>query len=214
MNRSFARAAILLAVGALTSCAPKPARLAPKDVLTRHLAGDPATLDPTTTNEENGVLVEEMIFRPLLAIDAAGRPVAGLARSWTVSSDSLTYEFHLDPFAEWDDGSPVTSDDVLFTLERIRDPKVPAFNYRESFSGVTAIETPDVSTVRVRFGAPYVERLLAFNLPIVSRAAYAKAKSPSEVDRHPSRSRGCPERRVGWAWIVSGAFYGRPALRQ
>jgi len=186
MNRSFARAAILLAVGALTSCAPKPARLAPKDVLTRHLAGDPATLDPTTTNEENGVLVEEMIFRPLLAIDAAGRPVAGLARSWTVSSDSLTYEFHLDPFAEWDDGSPVTSDDVLFTLERIRDPKVPAFNYRESFSGVTAIETPDVSTVRVRFGAPYVERLLAFNLPIVSRAAYAKAKSPSDVDRHPS----------------------------
>ena len=108
--------------------------------------------------------------------------------SWTVSSDALTYEFHLDPFAEWEDGSPVTSDDVLFTLERIRDPKVPAFNYRESFSGVTAIETPDASTVRVRFAAPYAERLVAFTLPIVSRAAYSRAKLASDVDRHPSGS--------------------------
>jgi len=188
MNRTLVRAVALLAAGALASCAPRSARPAPKDVLARHLGGDPATLDPTTTTEENGVLVEEMIFRPLIGIDAGSRPVPALARSWTVSSDGLTYEFHLDPFAQWEGGSPVTSDDVLFTLERIRDPKVPAFNYRESFSGVTAIETPDASTVRVRFGAPYAERLVSFNLPIVSRAAYGRAKSASDVDRHPSGS--------------------------
>lgn len=188
MSRTLARAVALLVAGALASCAPRSARPAPKDVLARHLGGDPATLDPTTTTEENGVLVEEMIFRPLIGIDAGSRPVPALARSWTVSSDALTYEFHLDPFAEWEDGSPVTSDDVLFTLERIRDPKVPAFNYRESFSGVTAIETPDASTVRVRFAAPYAERLVAFTLPIVSRAAYSRAKLASDVDRHPSGS--------------------------
>jgi peptide/nickel transport system substrate-binding protein len=188
MNRPLLRAVALLAAGALASCAPKPTRPAPKDVLARHLGGDPATLDPTTTTEENAVFVEEMIFRPLLGIDAASRPVSALARSWMVSADGLTYEFHLDPFAEWEDGSPVTSDDVLFTLERIRDPKVPAFNYRESFSDVTAIETPDASTVRVRFAAPYAERLVSFNLPIVSRAAYGRSKSASDVDRHPSGS--------------------------
>ena len=188
MNRTLVRVVALLAAGALASCARQPARPAPKDLLSRHLGGDPATLDPTTTNEENGIVVEEMIFRPLLGIDAASRPVAALARSWSVSADGLTYEFHLDPFAEWEDGSPVTSDDVLFTLERIRDPKVPAFNYRESFSGVTGIETPDASTVRVRFGAPYAERLVSFNLPIVSRAAYGRAKSAADLDRHPSGS--------------------------
>ena len=188
MNRTLVRVVALLAAGALASCARQPARPAPKDLLSRHLGGDPATLDPTTTNEENGIVVEEMIFRPLLGIDAASRPVAALARSWSVSADGLTYEFHLDPFAEWEDGSPVTSDDVLFTLERICDPKVPAFNYRESFSGVTGIETPDASTVRVRFGAPYAERLVSFNLPIVSRAAYGRAKSAADLDRHPSGS--------------------------
>ena len=188
MNRTLLRTAVLIAAGALVSCAPKPARPAPKDVLARHLGGDPATLDPTTTTEENAVFVEEMIFRPLLGIDSRNLPVAALARSWSVSPDGLTYEFHLDPFAEWEDGSPVTSDDVLFTLERIRDPKVPAFNYRESFSDVTAIETPDASTVRVRYASPYAERLVTFNLPIVSRAAYGRAKSPSDVDRHPTGS--------------------------
>jgi peptide/nickel transport system substrate-binding protein len=188
MKRTLARAAALFAACALAGCAPRASRPAPKDVLARHLGGDPTTLDPTTTTEENGILVEEMIFRPLLAIDVRSRPAPALARSWTVSPDGRTYEFRLDPYAEWEDKSPVTSDDVLFTLERIRDPKVPAFNYRDSFSDVAAIETPDASTVRIRFRSPYAERLVSFNLPIVSRAAYAKAKSPADVDRHPAGS--------------------------
>ena len=187
MKRLLARAAGVLALCALAGCAPRASRPA-KDTLYRHLTGDPSTLDPTTTTEENGILVEEMIFRPLLGLDAERRIVPALARSWTVSPDALAYEFRLDPYAEWEDGSPVTSDDVLFTIERIRDPKVPASTYRESFSEVTAIETPDAATVRVRFSVPYAERLLAFNLPIVSRGAYGRAKSPPDVGRHPEGS--------------------------
>jgi len=188
MKRTLARAAALLAVCAVAGCAPRAPRPAPKDVLYRHLEGDPATLDPTTTTEENGLFVEEMIFRPLLGLDVERRAVPALAASWTASPDGLTYEFRLDPDAQWEDRSPVTSDDVLFTLERIRDPKVPAFNYRDSFADVAAIETPDPSTVRIRFRAPYAERMVAFNLPIVSRAAYARAQSPADVDRRPAGS--------------------------
>lgn len=185
MKRTLVRAAAALAVCVLAACGAPSPRPAPKDTLYRHLSGDPATLDPTTTNEESGVLVEAMIFRPLLGLDAERRAVPALARTWTASPDGLVYEFRLDPFAEWEDGSPVTSDDVLFTIERIRDPKVPAFNLRDSFSDVSAIETPDVSTVRVRFEAANAQRLLAFNLPIVSRAAYARAATPADVDRRP-----------------------------
>lgn len=188
MKRTLARAAAVLAVSVLAACGPRAPQAAPKDTLYRHLGGDPATLDPTTTNEENGILVEAMIFRPLLGLDPDRRPVAALARSWTASPDGLAYEFRLDPYAEWEDGSPVTSDDVLFTIERIRDPKVPAFNFRDSFSDVAAIETPDAATVRVRFKAPDAQRLLAFNLPIVSRAAYARAGSPADLDRRPTGS--------------------------
>jgi peptide/nickel transport system substrate-binding protein len=187
MKRPFARGAALIAAIAVTTCARSPHPPA-RDAIYRHLSGDPATLDPITTTEENGVLVEELIFRPLVGLDASGRPAPALARSWTVSPDGKAYEFRLDPYAEWEDGSPVTSDDVLFTIERIRDPKIPAFNYRDLFEEVTGIETPDASTVRVRFSAPYAERLLAFNVPIVSRAAYGKAKSVPDVDRRPAGS--------------------------
>jgi peptide/nickel transport system substrate-binding protein len=209
MKRLLARATALFAACVLASCARAPRPVA-RDTLYRHLDGDPATLDPITTTEEYGILVEEMIFRPLLALDVRGRPAPGLARSWTVSPDGTAFEFRLDPYAEWEDGSPVTSDDVLFTIERIRDPKVPAFNYRELFSEVAGIETPDASTVRVRFSAPYAERLLAFNLPIVSRAAYGRAKSAADLDRHPEGSG--PYRLERWNTNQSVALVRRPRV--
>src|SRR5712692_7607487 len=76
------------------------------DTLNRHLSGDPATLDPTTTSEELGLRVEDLIFRPLIGIDAKRHSVPGLAVSWSVSSDGLAYELRLDPSAKWEDGSP------------------------------------------------------------------------------------------------------------
>lgn len=177
----------LLALGVLAvfSCARREPAAPPPAILARHLSGDPATLDPTTTTEESGLLVEALIFRPLVGIDAERRPVPALARSWTVSPDGLVYEFRLDPGVTWEDGSPVTSDDVRFTIERIRDPKVDAATWSAGFEALAAIETPDAATVRVRFTQPYAERLLAFNLPIVSAAAYARAKNAAETDRKP-----------------------------
>jgi peptide/nickel transport system substrate-binding protein len=176
----------LFAVAIATcACARREAAGAPPATLSRHLFGDPGTLDPIVTSEEHGLIVEEMIFRPLIGIDAKRRFVPSLALSWTVSPDGLLYEFRLDPKATWEDGSPVTSDDVRFTIERIRDPKVPAATWRWGFEDLAAIETPDAATVRFRFLRPYAERLLAFDLPIVSAAAYGRAKDAAETGRRP-----------------------------
>jgi len=175
----------VLGVCLALSCVRREAASPPKDTLYRHLGGDPATLDPTITTEDYGLQVEEMIFRPLVGIDSGRRLVPALAASWTVSPDGLVYEFRLDPQGRWEDGSPVTSDDAAFTVERVRDPKVPAFTWRSGFDGLAAIETPDRATVRFRFDRPYAERLLAFTLPVVSRAAYSRAGSSADTDRRP-----------------------------
>jgi ABC-type transport system substrate-binding protein len=45
-----------------------------------------------------------------------------------------------------EDGSPVTSRDVAYTIERVRDPKVPVGNWRPGFEDVAAVETPDAHT--------------------------------------------------------------------
>lgn len=176
---------IALAVLAGVSCGRREPAPRPTSTLSRHLVGDPATLDPTVSTEENALLVEALLYRPLLGIDGERKPAEGLARTWSVSPDGLVYEFHLDPAAAWDDGSPVTSDDVRFTIERIRDPKVPAMTWRSAIEDLVAIETPDSSTVRLRFREPYSERLLSLNLPIVSAAAFGRAKTPAETGRHP-----------------------------
>jgi peptide/nickel transport system substrate-binding protein len=195
MKRLSWSSVVLAALCAL-ACARREATPAPGATLSRHLFGDAATLDPTTTTEEASLTVEALIFRPLLGIDAQRRPAPALARSWTVSPDGLVYEFRLDPKATWEDGSPVTSDDVRFTIERVRDPKVNAATWSAAFDGLAAIETPDPLTVRVRFQRPYAERLFAFNLPIVSARAFARAKGPVETDRQPFGSG--PYRLASW----------------
>src|SRR5260370_40835685 len=103
------------------SCGEPVSRKTPtKDVLNRHLASDPATLDPTTTGEELGLRVEDLIFRPLIALDAQRHFISALAISWKVSEDGLVYEVHLDPTVRWENAAPVTSKYVPFTTGHVR----------------------------------------------------------------------------------------------
>jgi peptide/nickel transport system substrate-binding protein len=186
--KRFSLVLSLLALFLSPGCARKTRTVSPppvNDTLTRHLDGDPHTLDPIITTEEFGLRVEEMIFRGLVGLDRTRRFVPDLASSWAVSSDGLVYDFRLDPKARWEDGTPVTSDDVAFTIERVRDPKIAALIWKFGLEDLKSVETPDASTVIVRFQKPYAERLLAFTMPIVSAAAYRKG---GDLDRRPAGS--------------------------
>lgn len=152
------------------------------DTLVRHLDGDASTLDPIVTAEELAMRVEDLIFRPLIGLDKERRFVPSIATSWAVSSDGLAYDLRLDPKARWEDGKPVTSEDVAYTIDRVRDPKIPAVIWKWGFDDVKSVETPDPTTVIVRFAAPNAERLFAFTLPVVSAAAYRKGTG---LDRQP-----------------------------
>ncbi len=190
----------LLAFGfgvlAALSCARREAPAPPAAPLAMHLAGEPATLDPTVITEEDELRVVSMMFRPLVGVDRQLAAAPALAKSWTVSPDGRTYEFHLDPEAAWEDGSRVSSDDVRFTIERVHDPKVNAASWSGLYEDLAGIETPDPATVRVRFTRPYAERILSFNMPIVSAAAFGRAKSRTETDRSPFGSG--PYRFASW----------------
>ena len=185
----------VLAAALPAACSRRERPAPPTATVSRHMVGDAPTLDPTTILDEEPLRVTDLLFRPLLGLDKDLKLVPGLAKSWSVSEDGLVFEFHLDPSATWEDGKPVTSDDVRFTIERIHDPKVNAASWSGGFEDLAGIETPDPSTVRVRFQKPYSERLLVFALPIVSAAAYARAK-PGDTDRRPVGSG--PYRLASW----------------
>jgi peptide/nickel transport system substrate-binding protein len=64
--------------------------------------------------------VDRLLFSSLLKFDSRGIPQPDLAESWGVSADGTIYNVTLRADAAWHDGSPVTSDDVLFTLNLLR----------------------------------------------------------------------------------------------
>lgn len=65
--------------------------------------------------------VNRLIFSSLIRFDARGLPVPDLASSWGVSQDGTIYNVSLRQNAVWHDGQPVTADDVLFTIDMIKD---------------------------------------------------------------------------------------------
>lgn len=66
--------------------------------------------------------VDRLIFSSLIKFDSKGLPVVDIAKTWGVSFDGLTYNFDIQENAIWHDGTPVTAEDVLFTINLIRDP--------------------------------------------------------------------------------------------
>ncbi len=92
----------------------------------RGSSGDPETLDTHKTS----TVVEAHILRDLLEglviNDAKGGIAPGVATSWEVSDDGLTYMFHLRDDAKWSDDSPVTAGDFVYSLRRIMNPETGA----------------------------------------------------------------------------------------
>ena len=61
-------------------------------------------------------VVDSLVFERFVYIDTSGKPTPGVAKEWSVSEDNLTYSFVLDEDLYWQNGDPVTIDDVLFTF--------------------------------------------------------------------------------------------------
>lgn len=88
---------------------------------------EPGTLDPQQKNGTWEARIDEALFTPLLAYDAKGKLIPGLADHWEVSQDGLHYTFHLRN-ASWSDGQPITAEDAAFALRREVTPATAAFN--------------------------------------------------------------------------------------
>lgn len=83
------------------------------------------TADPGRNFEPTGNIVARALYDSLVTYKGADlkTPVPDIASSWETSSDKLTYTFHLNTKAAFSDGTPVTSADVLFSLQRVANVK-------------------------------------------------------------------------------------------
>jgi oligopeptide transport system substrate-binding protein len=115
---------------------------------------EPETLDPALiTGQPEGRIVNAL-FEGLLRFDRFGRSGPGVASSWEISPDGLTYTFHLRPTARWSDGKQVTAGDFLASWRRTLEPETAAAYGYQLFpvSGAEDFangKTRDFSTVGV-----------------------------------------------------------------
>lgn len=83
------------------------------------LETEPSTLDPALSTGLPESQVELQIFEGLVRLDSKDLPQPGVAKSWDISEDGLTYTFHLREDAKWSDGSKVTAKDFAYAWTRV-----------------------------------------------------------------------------------------------
>ncbi|MDS9467999.1 peptide ABC transporter substrate-binding protein [Paracoccus sp. MBLB3053] len=81
------------------------------------------TADPHKNSDVEGSDIIRQLFEGLLTSDAKGAPVPGVATSFDISDDKLTYIFHLRPEAKWSNGDPVTAGDFVYSWRRLANPE-------------------------------------------------------------------------------------------
>ena len=88
--------------------------------------GDPFSLDPHNTQGtwENNIVGD--MLEGLATEDVNGKIIPGAAESWTISPDGMVWTFKMRQSAVWSDGTPVTSDDFVYSWRRLMDPATAA----------------------------------------------------------------------------------------
>ncbi|MEP6894704.1 MAG: peptide ABC transporter substrate-binding protein [Chloroflexota bacterium] len=90
-------------------------------VFTEGLVGSLGRLNPLLDwNNSADRDINRLLFSGLIRFDERGLPQADLAESWGSTPDGTVYNFAIRPNAVWHDGTPVTSDDVLFTIDMMK----------------------------------------------------------------------------------------------
>ena len=138
-------------------------------VMTSSLRSEPRTFNRWSDRTFPTALVSHITQTTLIRLNRVTQEVEpGLAESWTVSPDNLTYTLKLRE-AAWSDGVPFTSADVLFTFKAVYDPKVDSV----LASGLVvngqplAVTAPDARTVVITYPGPYGPGIsMLDNLPV------------------------------------------------
>ncbi len=156
---------------------------------------DPRSLDPALSTDVPTGRAVGYVFDGLVRFTPDAQVVPGLAKTWDVSSDGITYTFHLRSGVKFHDGRPFTSRNVINSFRRVLDPKSkggrgwPLYPIEgaKAFAegkgpdrlGLTA---PDDTTIVIRLAEPFAifPKLLA--MPV---AAIVPDSTPANFGEHP-----------------------------
>ncbi len=133
----------LLSIACDPTISPSPSEEKPFVVA---IDSAPTQLDPRFSTDAYSERIDHLLFSALIRIGPNEEILPDLAERWEIQDDRR-YTFYLKKNVFFHDGSPLTSEDVRYTYESLKNPEV-ASPHRKSYDVIERIETPDAATVR------------------------------------------------------------------
>lgn len=151
-----------------------------ESVLYRGIFGEPESLGPDRSGLASEIAIVNDLFVGLTKYDIDGQVATGLAESWQMSRDGLTWRFKLRPGLKWSDGEPLTAEDFVYSFRRAVTPATAAtmadrlFMLRNAHAilngkaeprtlGVSA-PTPSEVLIKLEYPAPRLPNMLLSGL--------------------------------------------------
>lgn len=152
--------------------------------LTIGTLADISTLHPIRVSDIPSRQVMRQVFDALVDIDYEGVPQPVIAREWEISDDGMTYTFHLRDNVLFHDGTPLTADDVAFSLEAILDPEVASPD-RARFELIEQVNVIDDFTVEVVLNKPSAPFIVALDDARIMPRHVVEAVGHDQFGRNP-----------------------------
>ncbi len=122
--------------------------------LTEGIIGMPTLVNPVLTLSQADKDITSIIYSGLMRKSPTGEFVPDLAKSYTISKDGLVYTFIIKDNAKFHDGEKVTADDIIFTINKIKDPLIKS-PHKNGWNGIEITKTNE-STVVFTLKQPYI----------------------------------------------------------
>jgi microcin C transport system substrate-binding protein len=173
-NATFA----LSACAALSACSGGGGAKPEPGTFTVNLGVEPATLNPITSTDLYASTVQGYVLESLMSRNEdtyAWEPA--LAEKWEISPDGRQFTFTIREGVKWQDGKPLTIEDVKFSFDVIFDPKYPTAHIRPYYEGIEKVEVLDARRVRFTAKDRYFKNFdMAAGLTVVPKHIYGDSE--------------------------------------
>src|SRR3989344_2101777 len=143
--------------------------------LVEGIVGTPRFINPVLAITDADKDLTALVFSGLLRAKPDGTYENLLAYSFEIFADDKTYFVHIKKDAYFHDDSPVTADDIIFTINRIKDPNIKS-PQRPNWEGVDVEKTDDYG-VTFRLSAPYAPFLENLTIGILPKRVWEKVQT-------------------------------------
>lgn len=122
-----------------------------------------STVDPHNLSLNSDIMLSRQVYEPLYWINDEGEELPMLATEYSVSEDGLTWTFQLREGVTFQNGDPLTAQDVVYSYERCFDNAY----MQEKVEAIDSVTAPDDSTVEMHLKyqfSPLMEKIAAIGI--------------------------------------------------